>query len=79
MQVCPPDSKRGSDGELRLCTSAIANKSNAAEWLRSPCRNRNAEIAQSLDSVGHKTFAAGLVDWRNPAIGNHRTKAMAAG
>jgi hypothetical protein len=38
--------------------------------------NRDTEFAQRIESIRHKSFAAGFIDRRNGAIRNHHAQAM---
>src|SRR5208282_684569 len=77
MQMGSPDSIRRSARKLSFGFSAGAHETNAAEWIRFAVENRDAEVAESLDSFRHQSFAAGLVDGRNRAVRHDHAQTVA--
>src|ERR1700737_96569 len=78
MQIGTPDSVRGSARKRSLGFCAVAHETNTAERIRFTFGNRDAELAQSLHSVGHQSLATGLVNRRNRAIRQHHTQTTTA-
>ncbi len=70
MQMRAPDSIGGPAGKHSLGFHAMAYKTNAAERMCVALGNGDAKLLQSLDSIWHQAFAAGLVDGRDGAIRN---------
>jgi hypothetical protein len=68
MQMRTPDSVSCSARKLGLGFCAVAHETNAAEWIRFAIGNRDAEMAQSFDSLRHQALATSLVDRGNGSI-----------
>ena len=78
MQMRAPDSVRGPARKRGLGGHAVAHKTYAAEGIRFALGNRDAELVQRLDAVGHQSLAAGFVDRRNRAVGQHHAQTVTA-
>jgi hypothetical protein len=78
MQMRTPNSVSRSARKLSLGFCTVAHETNAAEWICFAVGKRDAETAQSFDSLWHQALATSLVDRRNGTIRHdHAQTAMA--